>query len=31
MKKVNMKKGDMILEMGRCLKNVLIDGGCNAI
>ena len=22
MKRVNMKKGDMILEMGRCLKNV---------
>ena len=22
-----MKKEDMILEMGRCLKNVLIDGG----
>ena len=25
-----MKKGDMILEMGRYLKNVFIDGGCNA-
>ena len=23
MKRVNMKKGDMILEMGRCLKNIL--------
>ena len=23
MKRVNMKKGDIILEMGRCLKNVL--------
>ena len=30
MKRVNMKKGDMILEMGRFLKNVLIDGGRNA-
>ena len=30
MKRVNMKKGDMILVMGRCLKNVLIDGGRNA-
>ena len=30
MKRVNMIKGDMILEMGRCLKNVLIDGGRNA-
>ena len=30
MKRVNMKKGDMILEMGRCLKNVLIDGCRNA-
>ena len=30
MKRVNMKKGDMILEMGRCLKNVLIDGGRTA-
>ena len=30
MKRVNMKNGDMILEMGRCLKNVLIDGGRNA-
>ena len=29
-KRVNMKKEDMILEMGRCLKNVLIDGGRNA-
>ena len=26
MKRVNMKKGDILLEMGRCLKNVLIDG-----
>ena len=25
MKKVNMKKGDMILEMSLCLKNVSID------
>ena len=25
-----MKRGDMISEMGRCLKNVLIDGGRNA-
>ena len=25
-----MKKRDMILEIGRCIKNVLIDGGCNA-
>ena len=30
MKRVNIKKEDMILEMGRCLKNVLIDGGRNA-
>ena len=30
MKRVNMKKRDMILEMGRCLKNVLIDSGRNA-
>ena len=30
MKRVNMKKGDMILEMCRCLKNVQIDGGRNA-
>ena len=29
MKIVNMKK-DMMLEMGQCLKNVLIDGGRNA-
>ena len=25
MKRVDMKKGVMILEMGQCLKNVLID------
>ena len=25
-----MKKGDMILEIGRCLQNVLIDSGRNA-
>ena len=30
MKRVNMKKGDMMLEMGRCLKKVLIDRGRNA-
>ena len=30
MKRVNIKKGDMILEMGRCLKKVLIDGDRNA-
>ena len=29
MKRANMKKGDMILGMGRCLKNVLIDSGRN--
>ena len=26
MKKMNMKKGDMISEMGQCVKHVLIDG-----
>ena len=29
MKIMNMIKVDTILEMGWCLKNVLIDGGCN--
>ena len=29
-KRVNMKKRDMILEMGQCGKSVLIDGGRNA-
>ena len=30
MKRMNMKKGDMILEIGQCVKNGLIDGDLNA-
>ena len=29
-KRMNVKKRDMILEMAQCVKNVLIDGGRNA-